>query len=254
MEQIREELTALFEEMLTHIGEFKRKSYDSVFEAAIQKHKDTIMSIGTMISEAAEEEQEALIEEVASVIPNYACEKMHAEPKKKKERLSVDYNINMAVYILPMFNYYRNEACEKVARRTVELWNEKEVSTLTLSYATYNDISSGFKKRLCFITTAVCESHNKPDDCYELTTLRAYRDEYMMQTSTGRSLVEEYYDIAPGILKVIDMHKEKEAIYEDIYQTYLLPCISLIEEDKPETCQKLYQKMVLDLRKKYLYS
>ena len=38
----------------------------------------------------------------------------------------------------------------------------------------------------CYITTAVCRSMDKADNCYELTTLREYRDGYLLRSEADR--------------------------------------------------------------------
>ena len=48
--------------------------------------------------------------------------------EERKDQLYVDFNLNMAVYVVPVLNYSGNEWCEKLAKRMVELWNEKKVS------------------------------------------------------------------------------------------------------------------------------
>ena len=40
-------------------------------------------------------------------------------------------------------------------------------------------------KKGCFITSAVCESFGKPDDCYELTMFRSFRDNYLAKEQDG---------------------------------------------------------------------
>lgn len=253
-DDVRKRLCGLFDDMLTKIGAFKRKSYSEVFEAAYEEHKSLPEEIARLCEEMQDEKKEAFIEELAGVIPQYALEKVGALSKNKKEQLSIDYNLNMAVYIVPILNYSNNEWCEKFTRRMVELWNESGVSTLTLSHSTYEDIKNGFKSRLCYITTAVCGHLEKPDDCYELTTLREYRDRYLMQTEQGRSIVEDYYEIAPGIVLMLDMRKDADSIYRDIYKSYLIPCIEMIEAGENEACQNLYMDMVHHLQRKYFHS
>ncbi|WP_171031710.1 CFI-box-CTERM domain-containing protein [[Clostridium] hylemonae] len=254
MEQTKQELIQLFEEMLTQIKHFKRKTYEGIFKDCYDKYKGTVAAAARLCEEAPEDEREAVAAELALVIPDYAFEKMQALSKGKKERFSVDYNMNMAVYVVPMLTYTHNEYCEKIASKMVEAWNEKGVTTLTLGQSSYDDIAGGFKKGFCFITTAVCEQQDKPDDCYELRTLRAYRDDYMMSTEDGKALVEEYYDIAPGIVQIINMQKDAEHIYEALYKDCLAPCISCIEAGEKERCKELYTRMVRGLQKKYLYS
>ena len=111
--------------------------------------------------------------------------------------------MNMAVYVIPFLNYSRNEDCEKLSRRIVEVWNEKKVTSLTLSHSSYDDIAEGFRSKLCYITTAVCEHMQKEDDCYEMQVMRRFRDEYLMQTDEGRSIIKDYYEVAPGIVMIL---------------------------------------------------
>ena len=254
MEKIREDLARLFDEMLTQVGGFRRKTYNGQFEKGFQQFRDVAEEISGLCEATPEEEQEKVILELAGVIPEYAAGLMEAQPRRMRERLSVDYNMNMAVYVLPILTYTKNDFCIQMCRQMVEIWNERKVSSLTLSYATYEDISAGFKRKWCYITTAVCENRNLPDDCYELETLRAYRDGYLMETEEGKNLVEEYYDLAPVIVRAIDMREDRKEIYEELYRSCLLPCIRCIENGEQEKCKELYTGMVMDLKKKYLYS
>ena len=121
--------------------------------------------------------------------------------------------------------------------------------------STYEGIRDGCTRGMfCYSTTAVCRSLDKPDDCYELTALRQYRDEYLLSFESGKSLVEEYYNIAPTIVKRINRQKNAGEVYRGIWDRYLSPCIRLIEEDKKEECREVYSQMVRKLEKEYLYS
>lgn len=57
---------------------------------------------------------------------------------------------------------------------------------------------------LCFITTAVCDSFGKADDCYELTAFRNFRDKWLVNQADGKNLIAEYYNIAPKIVEKIN--------------------------------------------------
>ena len=149
---------------------------------------------------------------------------------------------------------FPTEKAQQLTQRMVDIWNEK-MPEYKIGHSTYEGISGGFKKGIfCYITTAVCRSMHKPDDCYELAALRAYRDGYLSETEEGRHIVEEYYNIAPTIVKRIDREDGADEIYQGIWDEYLSPCIRLIEEDKKEECKELYVTMVRSLEKKYLYS
>ena len=254
MDEIREGLIALFEEMLPLIKKFNKGSYNNIFESGFEKYKHLVYAIEDLGKDMDEAEKAEQLDLIARYIPDYvlACSKKLT--KKEYETFTVDYNMNMAVYVVPILTYTRNRNCDYMAKKMVEYWNEIKVSPLTLSLSSYEDIAGGFKKKLCFITTAVCVIQNKPDDCYELTTLRDYRDHYLMQTVAGQELVDEYYDIAPAIVMMINMQNDSESIYDQLNENYISKCIHLIEHGQNEECQALYTDMVRNLQKQYLYS
>ena len=68
----------------------------------------------------------------------------------------------------------------------------------------------------------------------------------------GRKLVEEYYNIAPTIVKRINREKNADEIYRGIWNDYLSPCIRLIEEGRNEECREVYSQMVRRLEKDYM--
>ena len=96
----------------------------------------------------------------------------------------------------------------------------------------------------CFLTTAVCEYLGKPDDCEELTTLRAYRDNWLAKQPGGRELIEEYYAIAPGIVRAMKDSPDYGELCETLLARYIRPCLALIAEGKNEECKRLYMEMV----------
>lgn len=72
-----------------------------------------------------------------------------------------------------------------------------------------------------------------------------------MNQENGESIVQEYYNLAPTIVKHINKDKNRDKIYAGIWDRYLSPCITLIENGKNEECKELYIHMVRDLQKKY---
>ena len=105
----------------------------------------------------------------------------------------------------------------------------------------------------CFITTAVCDSFGKPDDCYELTTFRNFRDNWLVEQEDGKSLVAEYYKVAPKIVTNINKFTNAKTIYQMIWTKYLDPCLKFIETGKLTECKDMYVSMVQNLKQKYLY-
>ncbi len=60
------------------------------------------------------------------------------------------------------------------------------VSEKVFQLTTYEEICQGFqRKKLCFITTAVCAQSGKPDDCPELAAFRSFRDSYLSPNPMG---------------------------------------------------------------------
>ena len=98
--------------------------------------------------------------------------------------------------------------------------------------------------RNCFLTTAVCEYLGKADDCEELTTLRAYRDNWLAKQLGGRELIEEYYRIAPGIVRAMKDSPDYGELCETLLARYIRPCLALIAEGRNEECKELYMEMV----------
>lgn len=96
----------------------------------------------------------------------------------------------------------------------------------------------------CFITTAICESMNKPDDCYELNLLREFRDSYLLSTPEGQELVSKYYRIAPSIVYQIDKSMDANEIYSHVYSGYLKHVIEYIEIKEYHKAIRVYKEMV----------
>ncbi len=109
--------------------------------------------------------------------------------------------------------------------------------------------------RWCFLTTACCEYMNKADNCWELETLRKFRDSYMNSCEEYRLLVQEYYTIAEPIVKAINSREDAGEIWSSLYHQYILPCVQLCEQNTDVAnlhCLQLYTEMVKTLKKRYL--
>lgn len=104
----------------------------------------------------------------------------------------------------------------------------------------------------CFITAAVCESFNKPDDCFELTTFRNFRDNWLALQSDGKNLIEEYYKMAPQIVANINKLTNANEIYKKLWYDWLKPCLEFIKVGDNVACKNKYVEMVQNLKKLYL--
>lgn len=248
-ENLQEELTVLFQEAGGYAQNFRKQTYASDMDALAAKYAVLLDEV----KESIEESDEMLLQ-VAEVIPDHVAEQLAALTSKRKRGMeSLNYNLTMVSYFIPLMGEMQSVKTRTFTEKIVELWNERMPEN-KIGHATREGIQNGFKKGLCYITTAVCRSLDKPDDCYELTTLRNYRDQYLLSSEEGNELVQEYYNIAPTIVKRIDRSADADQVYREIWNQYLKPCVRLIEEEKRESCEVLYSDMVKSLERRYLYS
>ncbi len=136
----------------------------------------------------------------------------------------------------------------------VQLFGKEEeaVAKFKNNHNNYINNNSNNNNGGCFITTAVCDSFNKLDDCYELTMFRAFRDNWLTKEKDGKELIKEYYNNAPKIVDSINSHSNKSEIYLNIWNTYLKDCLKFIEIKKYSDCKDLYIQMVRNLEKEYI--
>ena len=104
----------------------------------------------------------------------------------------------------------------------------------------------------CFITTAVCDSFGKADDCYELTAFRNFRDKWLANQSDGKNLIAQYYEIAPKIVAKINQLPNAAETYKNIWTDYLSRCLKLIETGDNSRCKEIYVRMVNNLKAKFI--
>jgi hypothetical protein len=108
-------------------------------------------------------------------------------------------------------------------------------------------------KSKCFLTTACVRFRGLPDDCEELTLLRSFRDGFLAGSPEGRSLIQDYYRIAPGLVAVIDERDDAAVVYEGIYGT-VAGCVAAIRDGRFDVALDLYTEMVLRLEAEFSVS
>ena len=230
---------------------FKKKYYEENFNKVYQKCLPTLSAIEEVYNSVME--PDTTIKNMAKALVDTAVEKVDACPKKnQKQAMMMDLNLTMAVFIFPAFLNFKGNSSRPLVDQILVEWKEAFPKS-NLQAAEYEYIEKGFHRKFCYITTAVCETFGKPDDCYELTTLRNYRDHYLAGLPEGERIIRAYYDVAPTIVKHINKRDDSADIYADIWKRYLSPCISMIENGKNEECKELYTEMVETLRKEYFY-
>ena len=142
----------------------------------------------------------------------------------------------------------------KVANCGIPQLEKEAVQNLREINAVLKEIQEKEKQQQqddCFITTAVCQNFGKPDDCYELTEFRKFRDTWLINQPDGEFLIEQYYIIAPKIVEKINMCNDAKEIYSRIWEQYLFLCLNYIEEENYIECKNLYVQMVNELSQKF---
>ncbi|MCD7954378.1 MAG: hypothetical protein LUG93_01170 [Lachnospiraceae bacterium] len=231
---------------------FQKKNYTDAFQTMYQENISVFDAIEKHYK--TEEGGEKFLTELADALTAYAQEQLDACTRKsKKEHLLMDLNLTMAVFVLPMVLEFHGESSKPLSESMVASWKRQFPKT-NIQAADFSTIEAGFHKTWCYITTAVCRTFGKPDDCYELATLRDYRDTYLAESPGGAELILEYYDKAPSIVKHIDQQPDAESIYRSIWDEWLSPCISMIEDGRKEECREHYVDMVHTLQKEYFHS
>ena len=150
-----------------------------------------------------------------------------------------------------MTNYGRCKDCR---------WGEPEAGTdkwRCLYYETYVDADkikecSHFKDANiiedCFLTTACCDYKGLPDDCYELETMRRFRDNYISKQSYGEKLINDYYEEAPAIVEKINASENREEILEEMYAK-ITDIVKMVDVENNDEAIIHYMMMLHDASK-----
>ena len=234
------------------LDSFNRSNYKTSFQTryqmfvpafdAIEELYHTVVEPDTMLNNMAQ----ALTDTAVAYIDSL-------KRRNQKESAMMNLNMQLAVFVFPAVLHYKGDSSQPLAEAIRKSWKEAFPKS-NVQPAEMEFIEKGFHRKFCYITTAVCTTQGKPDDCYELTLLRDYRDGYLASLENGNALIAKYYDVAPTIVRHIDERPDAEQIYGQIWEDYLSPCIHMIEEGKNEECRLLYMQMVYDLQDAYFYS
>ncbi len=106
----------------------------------------------------------------------------------------------------------------------------------------------------CFITTTVCGTFGKPDNCDELTAFRKFRDTFMSKDDEMTKEVSRYYVVAPKICNAIEKRGREysKKTYAWIWDTFLSKAYDALNNNELEKAHEIYKEMVLKLEKTYL--
>ena len=103
----------------------------------------------------------------------------------------------------------------------------------------------------CFITSAACAALHKPDNCAELTALRAYRDAVREEDPIVAALITEYYRVAPLIVAAMDAESDAAAHYRRLWDERIAATYRLIQEARYKEATLCYIRMTEELCERY---
>ncbi len=248
--QFKEHAGDFFTDMDKTVKGFQRNEYEGSFKQYLLTYQENLKIIRSVMLAATDRER--AVDEISEIFLEHARGVMDAQKGKLgRESMQMTMNMYMVTYVLPAILSLDHGAFSDLPQEICQKWSTTFKNS-NIQAAGYDSLKEGFRRKLCYITTAVCEGLQKPQDCYELQVLKSYRDGYLSGREQGDALIARYYDMAPTIVKRINKKKESRAIYEDLYRTYISPCIRLIEEGENEACLKKYEEMVEVLRRAYM--
>ena len=111
----------------------------------------------------------------------------------------------------------------------------------------FNHLSSP----LCLLSTTCASARELPDDCLELTTLRRFRDKYILALPDGDKLIASYYELAPQLVSRIDADPDCHVIYEHLWTSLVTPCVEKIRSGANIEALKHYIDVFVQLSKQY---
>ena len=172
------------------------------------------------------------------------------ESKTERERFRMMLNMYTVTYIIPGILKSRHDLAPKQADALCDSW-ASHFPDSHIKAAGLDQINDGFRRKMCYVTTAVCTGLHKSDACEELKKLKAYRDDYLAKQPDGSEDIDRYYDIAPTIVTRISLSDDPDSEYRYLYTKYIDPCIRFIDKGENEKCRELYSSMVDELSRKY---
>nr|WP_319487549.1 CFI-box-CTERM domain-containing protein [uncultured Caproiciproducens sp.] len=171
--------------------------------------------------------------------------------KKESDPRLFEYRYMIVAFTVPAILEQHTPAAEALADSFLKVWNAHYPKN-PLGKSNYDAISNGFRKKLCFITTAVCSSLGKGDNCEELEAFRKFRDGWLQNSPGGKAKICEYYLFAPLIVSKINQSDNQRAVYKEIWENHLFPCLTSLENENPLKCAEQYEDMILELEQKWL--
>ena len=143
-------------------------------------------------------------------------------------------------------SFYGGEVDKPHDAAHVNINYDKESWSSTTHSPDKNDTNSGSGS--CYLTSACMKyfQENFDDNCYELTVLRWFRDNFVSKED-----IEHYYEVAPIIVESINNEEKSDIIYNYIYDNIVDYCVVQIEQGNYDKAYSRYKSSVLTLEEQF---
>lgn len=141
---------------------------------------------------------------------------------------------------------YSNDPRNPHAATHINVNHEK--STFTVTTHNENKTDKNSSSGNCYLTTACINyfEQNFDDNCYELTVLRWFRDNFVSKDD-----IKHYYEVAPIIVETINKEEKSGIIYNYIYDNIVDYCVEQIEQGNYAKAYNRYKNSVLVLEEQF---
>lgn len=106
----------------------------------------------------------------------------------------------------------------------------------------------------CFLTTSVCDVVGLTDNCWELITLRRFRDNWLTKQPGGRHDIEMYYRVAPSICTHLSQSEEGRQKLLKLYWKRIIPCAITASIGLNKLTRRWYTNMMAELDSEDCYA
>ena len=143
-------------------------------------------------------------------------------------------------------SFYGGEVDKPHDAAHVNINYDKESWSSTTHGPDKNDTNSGSGG--CYLTSACMKyfQENFDDNCYELTVLRWFRDNFVSKED-----IEHYYEVAPISVESINNEEKSDIIYNYIYDNIVDYCVVQIEQGNYDKAYSRYKSGVLTLEEQF---
>jgi hypothetical protein len=101
----------------------------------------------------------------------------------------------------------------------------------------------------CYLTTVAVGAVGLADDCWELRTLRRFRDAVLERSAAGRALVRRYYRFAPRLVAAVSRRADAQRIWLKTWAFGILPAALCARAGMNRAALFLYRRMARALIK-----